>query len=156
VVSRLNELQFGEGETEYLIDLLIGGSGAGEGRAEPAQAPAAISTVGHPVGGGGAVGHRAQPQGEVRKDKPAVGKGSKKAAVRREETSDEGTSRREDKFSTRSGAEGADVWDERGPRGWCPWWPSGRKEEGSPDPLKGPGTETKDSARLEPDKATGM
>jgi hypothetical protein len=35
------ELQFSEGELEYLIDLLMGGSGAGEGRAEPFKKPAA-------------------------------------------------------------------------------------------------------------------
>ncbi len=29
------ELQFSEGEPEYLIDLLMGGSGAGKSRAEP-------------------------------------------------------------------------------------------------------------------------
>jgi hypothetical protein len=77
-----------------------------------------------------------------------VGKGSQKAATRREETSDEGTSRREGKTSTGSGAEGADARVGRGPRGWCPWWPDGHKEEGSPDHLQGPETTTKASARV--------
>jgi hypothetical protein len=149
-------MQLGEGETEYLIDLLIGGSGAGGNRAEPTRRAAATSTVGHSAGGERVVGQGAHPQGGIWEDKPTAGKGSKKAAVRREETSNEGTSRREDKSSNGSGAEGADAWDGRGPRGWRPWWPNDRKEEESPDPPLGPGTETKNSRRLEPDKATGI
>jgi hypothetical protein len=35
------EMQPSEGETEYLIDLLMSGSGAGENRTEPAWMPAA-------------------------------------------------------------------------------------------------------------------
>ncbi len=128
------EMQFGEGETEYLFDLLMGGSGAGEDRAEPARTPAAPSTMGHAAGGEGATGQGTQPQEEIREGKPATGKGSRKAAARREKTSNEGASRGEDKPSTGSGAEGADARDRRGPRGWRPWWPNSRKEEESPDP----------------------
>jgi hypothetical protein len=50
------ELQFSEGELEYLIDLLMGGSGAGEGRAEPVRKPAAPGTMGHQAGGKTATG----------------------------------------------------------------------------------------------------
>jgi hypothetical protein len=50
------ELQFSEGEMEYLIDLLMGCSGAGEDGAEPALAPMAPSTMNHQTGGGGATG----------------------------------------------------------------------------------------------------
>ncbi len=61
------EMQFGEGETVYLIDLLMGGSGAGEDKAEPTRTPAATSMVDHLAGGEGAVGQGAQPQEEFRK-----------------------------------------------------------------------------------------
>ncbi len=40
------ELQFGEGEKEYLIDLLMGSSTAGEGRVGPPQMPAAMGAAG--------------------------------------------------------------------------------------------------------------
>ncbi len=150
------ELKFGEGETEYLIDLLMGGSGAGEDGAEPARASAALGTIGHQTGEGRVTGKEEQPPREAREDKPPVGKGPKKAAARREETGDGETSRKENKTSTGSGAVGADARDGRGPRGWCPWWPGGHKEGGSPDPLQRPEAETKNNAILGPGKATGV
>jgi hypothetical protein len=83
---------------------------------------------GHPAGKKGAVGQGGQHQGRAREGKPATSRESYKAAGRREETSNEGTSRKEDKSNTGSGAERADARDGRGLRGWCPWWPNGRKE----------------------------
>jgi hypothetical protein len=134
------EMQLGEGEMEYLIDLLMGGSGADGNRAEPTRTPAATSTVGTSAGGEGVVGQGAQPQGGIRKDKPAAGKGSKKAAVRREETNDEGTSRREDKSSNGPEAEGADARDRKGP--------NSHKEEESPDPPLGPRNRDQEQCKI--------
>jgi hypothetical protein len=45
------ELQHDKGETEYLIDLLMGGSDAGKGESEPAQAPAAPNVQNRQTGG---------------------------------------------------------------------------------------------------------
>jgi hypothetical protein len=57
------ELQPDEGETEYLIDLLMRGSGAGRDVAEPARTQAAPNVQSHPTGGKEATGKKDQPEG---------------------------------------------------------------------------------------------
>jgi hypothetical protein len=67
-----------EGETEYLIDLLMGGSGAGKDKVEPAQAAAAPNVQSHQTGGRGAVEEGSQAQREVQGDKLSMSAGPKK------------------------------------------------------------------------------
>ncbi len=49
------ELQFDEGEQEYLIELLMGGSASGESKVPPERPPAASSVTGQPAKKGKAV-----------------------------------------------------------------------------------------------------
>jgi hypothetical protein len=119
----------------------MGGSRAGENEAELALKSAATSTADHSAGKRGVGEQGGQPLGGTRGGEPATSKESKKVAARREETSNGGTPRKEDKSNTGLGAEGVGTRDGQGPRGWCPWWPSGRKEEESPGPPQGPRTE---------------
>jgi hypothetical protein len=68
------ELQFGEEEQEYFIELLMGGSAAGGCKAALERLPAASSTAGQLARKGGAAELEAQPQGEARESKPAMNK----------------------------------------------------------------------------------
>jgi hypothetical protein len=149
------KVQFGGGEEEYLIDLLMGGSAGGEGGSKTPRMSAATGTADHPAGGGEAVGQEAWPQGEARENGPAAGGGSKKAAFGRREASNEGASGRENEPRVRTGVERAEAQGRQGPKGWAPWWPSGRGEEGSPNSPMGPGTEANSNTRFGPGEATG-
>jgi hypothetical protein len=139
------ELQFGEGEEEYLIDLLMGGSAACEGRVEPPRMLAATGAADHSAGEGEAVGQKAQPQGENRENRPATGGGPKKAAVGRKEASDEKASRGENRPCAETEVEEAGAQGEQGLKGWAPWWPSGREGGGLPHSPQGPDSETKNN-----------
>jgi hypothetical protein len=150
------ELQFGKGEEEYLIDLLMGGSAAGEGRAELPQMPAVTGAVDHPAGEGEGVGQKALPQGEVWENRPATGGGPKKAVVGRKEASDKGASRREDRPCAETEGEEMGAQGGQGPKGWAQWWPSGQEGGGPPHSLQGPETETKNNTGVGPGEATGM
>jgi hypothetical protein len=57
----------GEGETEYLIDLLMGGSGAGEDEYEPARTSATPNVQSHQTGGKGGRGRKSSPEGNPRR-----------------------------------------------------------------------------------------
>jgi hypothetical protein len=132
------DLQFGEVEEEYLIDLLLGGSAAD-----------------HPAGGGKTGGQEAPPQGEARENRPASGGEPKKAAAGKKEASDKGTSRREERPRAETEAEETGAQGGQGLKGWAPWWPSGREGGRPPHSLQGPETETKNNTGVRPGEATG-
>jgi hypothetical protein len=71
----LRELQIEEGEQEYFIELLMGGSTLGGGKAAPGRAPAAGSTTGQPAKKGVASEPEAQNPGKARESKPNTSKG---------------------------------------------------------------------------------
>jgi hypothetical protein len=76
----LKELQI-EGEQEYFIELLMGGSTSGGGKTTPGRPPAASSTAGQPAEKGVASPPEAQNPGKAQESKPDTskrkGKGSK-------------------------------------------------------------------------------
>jgi hypothetical protein len=78
------ELQFSEGETEYLIDLLMGGSGAGGDGAAPAWASTVPSMANCQTREKEVTGKGGQPRKEVREGKLPVGKEPKKGAAKRQ------------------------------------------------------------------------
>jgi hypothetical protein len=129
------ELQVSEEEQEYFIELLMGGSAVGGCKAALERLPAASGTAGHPAGRGGAAEQKAQLQGEVRESKPAADKEKGRSS--------EGAFKGEDNSGTRTGEREAGARSKEGPKGWRPWWPSGRKQEGSPGPYPDLGTKTK-------------
>jgi hypothetical protein len=139
------ELQFGEGETEYLIDLLMRGSGTGRDEVEPARAPTAPSVPSRQTEKKGVTGREDHSQRGVREGGLPVGKEPKKKAPEGQGAHDEEAFGREppksntgarngDEVSARPRAGEADVGDGRGPWEWCPWWPDGHGKEESPDP----------------------
>jgi hypothetical protein len=66
----------GEGETEYLIDLLMGGYGAGKDKSEPLSAAPNVRS--HQTGGKGAAEERNQTQREIQGDQLSRSMWSKK------------------------------------------------------------------------------
>jgi hypothetical protein len=159
------EPQFSKGEMEYLIDLLMGSSGAGRDEVEPARVPKAPSVPSRQTGKRGVTGREDHPQREVREGKLPIGKEPKKGAPKRQEACDEEAFRREppegntgarrgNEASAVSGAGEAGARDGRGPWERCPWWPDGHGKEGSPDPSQSSRAEAEDSANLKQGKAT--
>jgi hypothetical protein len=128
------ELQSGEREEEYLIELLMGGSAVGECKAVLARPPVADGTVGHSAERGGAAEQKAQPQGRAQEDGPATDEGSKRTAERGRERSNEEVLGGEGKSCTRTGGKEVGAWSREEPKGWSPWWSGGRKKERSHDP----------------------
>ncbi len=155
------ELQPDEGETEYFIDLLMGGSGAGKDESEPVRTPAAPNVRSRRTGGEGVTEEENHPQREIQEDESSIGTESKKGPPKGKGARDEKAPRRkppvgnigtrtgderagdcrgslEGTASMRSGAGEADAGDRRGPWERYPWWPGGQDEGGGCLPLSGP------------------
>jgi hypothetical protein len=171
------ELQPNEGETEYLIDLLMGGSGAGKDESEPARIPAAPIVQSRRTGGKWATEEENQPQREIQEDESSIGTESTKGPPKGQGAQDKKASRRkppagnagtrtgderagdhrgslEGEASTRSGAGEADAGDRRGPWEWYPWWPGGQEEGGVVCPHRGHGAEAEGNSSLRAEKTT--
>jgi hypothetical protein len=154
------ELQPDEGETEYLIDLLMGGSGAGKDESELARTSAAPNVQSHQTGREGAAEEGSQTQREIQGDKWSISIGSKKGPPKVQGVHDKETPKRkspagntgtgtgderardhrgslEGEASTRSGAGEADAGDRRGPWERYPWWPGGQEGGGGRLPPSG-------------------
>jgi hypothetical protein len=76
--SKPMELQPDEGETEYLISLLMGGSSAEKDEPKPARTPAALNAQSRRTGGEGAAEEVNRPRGETQGDESSMGTESKK------------------------------------------------------------------------------
>jgi hypothetical protein len=110
------ELQIGEEETEYFIELLMGGSAAGGCKAALERPPAASGTTSQSARKGGAAELEAQPREETRESKPAMGKEKGRSS--------EEASKGENKPGTRTKGKETGTQGKEEPK---EWWPSGQK-----------------------------
>jgi hypothetical protein len=76
----LGELQIEEGEQEYFIELLMGGSASGRGEAASGRPPAASSATGQPAKKEVASEPEAWIPGKARESKPDMSKGKGKSS----------------------------------------------------------------------------
>jgi hypothetical protein len=133
------ELQIGEGEQEYLIELLMVGSASGESKATPERPPRASNTMGQPAKKGEAMKPEAQSQGEARGNKPVTNKEKGRSS--------EGASKGEGKPGIRTGGKETGARSEEGPK---EWWPSDQKQEGPPNPCPSLGAKNKSDTNSDP------
>jgi hypothetical protein len=150
----------GEGETEYLMDLIMGGSGAGEDKHEPAGTSAAPNVQSRQTSGKGSTEEGSQAQREIQGDKSSMSAGPKKGPSKARGAHDKESPKRnspagdtgtetgderardhrgslESEASAGSGAREANAEDRRGPWEQYPWWPGGQEGGGGQLPPSG-------------------
>jgi hypothetical protein len=116
------ELQIGEGEQEYFIELLMGGSASGGGESAPGRPPAASSATAQPAKKEVALEPEARNPKKARESKPNMSKGKGKSS--------EGAPRGKSEPDIKTGGKETGTWNGEESEGWQP---SCQGQEGPPD-----------------------